>query len=75
MSVGVGVAVAVSVGVGVALTVTTTTADSIASGSATTLVNRRENTSAELTRNSAAVSAQYFKGSILSRATFSLVAV
>ena len=59
VGVGVGVGVAVSVGVGVALTVTTTTADSIASGSATTLVSRRENTIAEVRRKSVAVRPLY----------------
>ena len=71
VAVAIGVAVAVSVGVGVALAVTTTTADSVASGSATTLVSRRENTSAEARRNSIAVRVQYFKGCLLSRATSS----
>ena len=72
VAVSVGVAVAVSVGVGVAVSVgvdvgdpvTTTTAfpvaaDSIASGSATTLVSRRENTSAEVRRNSVVVRPLY----------------
>ena len=63
VAVSVGVGVAVSVGVDVGDPVTTTTfpaaADSIASGSATTLVSRRENTSAEVRRNSVAVRPLY----------------
>ena len=63
VSVGVSVGVSVSAGVDVSVPVTTTTfpaaAESIASGSATTLVSRRENTSAEVRRNSVAVRPLY----------------
>ena len=60
--VGVGVAVSVGVDVGDPVTTTTTfpaAADSVASGPSTPLVSRRENTSAEVRRNSVAVRPLY----------------